>query len=229
MKDYLHLMGGMVAGVALLAAYILVWGALMECRGETIKRIASDGVNEVTIEVDENGYVIGQSSTCLYVPEKYKAHPQYIPQTGEVVIIGDAPYVIISLAVWERWTNAVARLEAVAERRWANEHKTDAGRRAWHGNPKREVSEDGRTVIWNYPDGYTYTEQAKPSRRESPAVERTRKAAVRPQGASAVRPRVNVPPRLRAKQEAISARPASKEVNATFGPGGKLLKTEGGK
>ena len=30
MKDYLHLFGGMVAGVALLVAYILVWGALME-------------------------------------------------------------------------------------------------------------------------------------------------------------------------------------------------------
>lgn len=226
MKDYMHLFGGMIVGIALLAAYILVWGALMCCHGETIKSIAPDGVNEVTVEVDANGYVIGQSSTCLYVPEKYKAHPQYIPQSGEVVIVGDAPYVMISLATWERWTNAVARLEAVAERRWAIEHKTDAGRRAWHGAPTNRVVE-AASVTWQYADGFTYTEQAEPSRRASPAVERMKKAATSPQGASAVRPRVNVPPRLRAKQEAISARPASKEVNATFGPGGKLLKTEG--
>lgn len=226
MKDYMHLFGGMIVGIALLAAYILVWGALMRCHGETIKSIAPDGVNEVTVEVDANGYVIGQSSTCLYVPEKYKAHPQYIPQSGEVVIVGDAPYVMISLGMWERWTNAVARLEAVAERRWANEHKTDAGRRAWHGAPTNRVVE-AASVTWQYADGFTYTEQAEPSRRASPAVERMKKAATRPQGASAALPRVNMPPRLRAKQEAISARPASKEVNATFGPGGKLLKTEG--
>ena len=205
MKDYLHLMGGMLVAILLLAVYIFGWGALMRCVGAEV-----DNPQPVPIGDLEPPTV-----------------PNYIPQSGEVVIVGDAPYVMISLATWERWTNAVARLEAVAERRWENEHKTEAGRRAWHGNPKREVSEDGRTVIWNYPDGYTYTEQAKPSRRESPAVEHTRKAAVRPQGASAVRPRVNVPPRLRAKQEAISARPAAKEVNATFGPGGKLLKMEG--
>lgn len=228
MKDYLHLFGGMLAGIALLAAYIFGWSALMRCHGETIKSIAPDGVNEVTVEVDANGYVIGQSSTCLYVPEKYKAHPQYIPQTGEVVIIGDAPYVIISLAVWERWTNAVAWLEAVAERRWANEHKTDAGRRAWHGDLKeRRQAEDGRGMVYTYADGFTYTEQAEPSRRVSPAVDRTRKAATKPQGASVARPRANIPPRLRAKQEAVSKRPAAKEVNATFGPGGKLLKVEG--
>ena len=34
---------------------------------------------------------------------------------------------------------------------------------------------------------------------------------------------------IKAKQEAVAARPASKEVNAVFGPGGKVLKVEGGK
>ena len=228
MKDYLHLFGGMVAGVALLVAYILVWGALMECRGETIKRIASDGVNEITMEVDENGYVIGQSMTALYVPEKYKPSAQYIPQSGERVLLGDFEFVLVSSADWERWTNAVARLEAVAERRWTNEHKTDAGRRAWHGALKeKRQSEDGRGMVYTYADGFTYTDEAEPGRRESPAVERVRKAAARPQGASAPKPKVNIPQRLKAKREAVAARPASKEVNAVFGPGGKVLKVEG--
>lgn len=204
MKDYLHLFGGMVAGVALLVAYILVWGALMECRGAEV-----DNPQPVLIGDLEPQTV-----------------PHYVPQSGERVLIGDFEFVLIASADWERWTNAVARLEAVAERRWANEHKTAEGRRAWHGAPTNRVVE-ATCVTWQYADGYTYTERAEPGRKSSPAVERVRKAAERPQGASAVRPRVNVPPRLRAKQEAISARPASKEVNATFGPGGKVLKVEG--
>ena len=206
MKDYLHLMGGLLVAILLLAMYIFCWGALMRCYGDGCLRIQNVADEALSIE-----------------------RPTSLAQSGETFTVKGTAYVTITLVDWERLTNAVARLEAVAERRWKKEHETAEGRMAWHGNPKREVSEDGRTVIWNYPDGYTYTEQAKPSRRESPAVERTRKAAVRPQGASAVRPRVNVPPRLRAKQEAISARPASKEVNATFGPGGKVLKVEGGK
>ena len=82
-------------------------------------------------------------------------------------------------------------------------------------------------MVYTYADGFTYTEQAEPSRRVSPAVDRMRKAATKPQGASVARPRANIPPRLRAKLEAVSKRPAAKEVNATFGPGGKLLKVEG--
>jgi len=230
MKDYLHLFGGMAGGVALLAAYIFGWSALMRCHGETIKSIAPDGVNEITTEVDANGYVTSRSTTCVYVPEKYEAQQHYFPQTGEVVIIGDAPYVVISLATWERWTNAVARLEAVAERRWANEHKTDAGRRAWHGALKeRKQTEDGRGIQYTYADGFTYTEQAEPSRRASPAVERARKAAASPPAAPQARAGATIPPRLKAKREAVLKRPAAREVNATFGPGGKLLNVEGEK
>jgi len=241
MKDYLHRFGGMLAAILLLAAYIFDWGWIERCYGETIKHAAGDGVNEVTIELDENGYVTSQSITLVNVLEKYEAdNPQpvligdleprpvqnCIPQSGDEVVVNDVTFVLIASADWRRWTNAVARLEAVAERRWANEHKTAEGRRAWHGAPTNRVVE-AASVTWQYADGFTYTEQAEPSRRASPAVERMKKAAERPQGASAVRPRVNIPPRLRAKQDAISARPASKEVNATFGPGGKLLKTEG--
>lgn len=208
MKDYLHLFGGMLVAILLLAAYIFGWSALMNCVGA---------------EVDNPQLV-------LIGDLEPRPVPNYIPQSGDEVVVNDVTFVLIASADWRRWTNAVARLEAVAERRWANEHKTDAGRRAWHGALKeKRQSEDGRGMVYTYADGFTYTDEAEPGRRESPAVERVRKAAARPQGASAPKPKVNIPQRLKAKQEAVAARPASKEVNATFGPGGKVLKVEGGK
>lgn len=224
MKDYLHLFGGMSAGIALLAAYIFGWSAPMRCHGAEIERVAPDGANTITLGVDGNGNVTGERITALHVP------PKYIPQSGDKVVVDDFEYIMVSVSDWTRWTNAVARLEAVAGRRWENEHRTDAGRRAWHGDLKeRRQTEDGRGMVYTYADGYTYTEQAGASRRVSPAVERVKKAAAKPQGAPVTKPRGSTPPRLRAKREAISARPAAKEVNATFGPGGKLINVEGGK
>lgn len=221
MKDYRHLFGGMVGGVALLAAYIIGWGVIQRCNGMEISRPAGDGANTITYEVDGDGYIRGEKSTAVYVL------PKYIPQSGDMVTVGDFNYIMVSVADWERMTNAVARLEAVAERRWVNEHKTEAGRRAWHGAATNRVySADGRNVTWFYADGYAHTEQAEPGRKASPSVERVRKAATRPQGASAAKMGVSMPPRLRAKREAMAARPATKEVNATFGPGGKVLKVE---
>ncbi len=205
MKDYLHLFGGMSAGIALLAASVFGWSAPMRCHGAEVGRVAPDGAK-------------------LHVP------PKYIPQSGDKVVVDDFEYIMVSVSDWTRWTNAVARLEAVAGRRWENEHRTDAGRRAWHGDLKeRRQAEDGRGMVYTYADGYTYTELAEASRRVSPAVERVKKAAAKPQGAPVAKPRGGTPPRLRAKREAISARPAAKEVNATFGPGGKLINVEGGK
>ena len=147
---------------------------------------------------------------------------EYLPHSGERVLIGDFEYVLVQAGDWDRWTNAVSRLEAVAERRWQNEHKTDAGRRVWHGaSTNRVVSADGRTVTWYYTDGFTYTEQATPSQKQSPAVRRMKKAE-EPRKV----PSNNMPSRLRAKREAMAARPKVKEVNAIFSPGGKVLKVE---
>lgn len=157
--------------------------------------------------------------------DEYKYTP-YFPQSDERVVISDQQYVVIAASDWERWTNAVARLEAVAERRWANEHKTDAGRRAWHGALKdKHQAEDGRGMVYVYADGFTYTEEAPAQRRESPAVRRMK------QGQSQSRPaqpvaRNAVPTALQKKRDAILARPAAKEVKATFGPGGKVISVE---
>lgn len=221
MKDYRDLFGGMAGAVMLMLAYLLAFGAAQKCFGAEIKRIAPDGANEITLDVDGNGYVTGQKSTCLHVAERY------LPQSGERVMVGDFEYVLVSYVDWERWTNAVARLEAVAERKWKKEHETADGRRAWHGNhTNRVVSADGRSVTWFYPDGYTYVEEVKAAPRRSPAVSR-QTAPPRPQNAPKRTAGTGLPPRLRAKREAIEARPAAREVNVTFGVGGKVLNVEG--
>lgn len=206
MNEFRDLFGGFAGAVAVVAFYIFAWSAVTNCFGEEYP--------------NPQPVLIGDLQPA--------EHPQYIPQSGDEVVVNDMAFVLISSGDWQRWTNAVARLEAVAERRWKKEHETAEGRRAWHGNPKREVSADGRTVLWNYPDGYIYTEEVKAAPRRSPAVLR-QTAPPRPQNAPK-RPAGNgLPPRLRAKREAIEARPAVREVNATFGVGGKVLNVEGGK
>ena len=40
MKDYIHLFGGMLAGIALLAAYIFCWGCIERCYGEDAPIVA---------------------------------------------------------------------------------------------------------------------------------------------------------------------------------------------
>ena len=219
MNDFKHLFGGMCGAVALLALYILAWGVIQRCHGATIKRVAPDGVNEITIEVDENGYVQSERMTCVHVPERY------IPQSGERVIIGDFEYIMVSVGDWTRWTNAVARLEMVAKRRWDKEHATVDGRRFWHGNAtNRVVSTEEKTVTWFYPDGYEYVENMPKSTRGGPP-----KRIQKPTKAAAPRPPMPptaMPSRLRAKREAIKSQPVAKQVNATFGPGGKVINVE---
>ena len=222
MKDGLHLTGGMIVGVVLLAAYLFGWGALQKCFGAEVKSVAPDGVNEITLEVDGQGYVQSAKATTAHVPERY------IPQSGEKVVIGDMEYVVVSAADWGRLTNAVARLEAVAERRWTNEHRTEAGRRAWHGAAtNRVVTAEG--VTWLYGDGFAYFEAATPTRRVSPAVKRATTRENGPTSAPKAVAGARLPPRLKAKREALKARPAKVEVNAVFGAGGKVLKVEGAK
>ena len=150
----------------------------------------------------------------------------YVPQSGDEALINDTSYILVSKEDWRRWTNAVARLEAVAERRWANEHKTDAGRRAWHGALKeKRQTEDGRGIVYTYADGFEYTEQAEPVRRVPHAVQRQTEALKK----TAPAVPAGLPPKLAEKRKEIAERPAAKEVNATFGPGGKLIRTEGAK
>lgn len=221
MKDGVHLISGVIDAVLAILLYIFGWSALQRCFGVEVQRVAPDGANIITLDVDERGNVMGERSTLVYVPQKY------IPQSGDRVAVGDFDYIMVSVADWERLTNAVARLEAVAERRWTKEHQTAEGRKAWHGaETNRVVSADGRSVTWLYADGYAHTEQAAPARRASPAVKRTQSGQKPPQSARKAAGGTGLPPRLEAKRRALEARPKAKEVNATFGAGGKVLKVE---
>ena len=40
MKDYLHLFGGMIVGIILLAGYIFCWGYIQQCHGEDTPIVA---------------------------------------------------------------------------------------------------------------------------------------------------------------------------------------------
>ena len=200
--------------------YIACWGALQKCFGAEVKRVAPDGANTITLEVDDNGYVMGEKSTTLYVA------PKYIPQSGDKVVVDDFEYIMVSVGDWTRWTNAVARLEAVAERRWKKEHETVEGRRAWHGSHTNRIV-TASAVTWLYPDGYTYTEEVKPTRNAAPAVRRMKQQAEAPKASKpkSVTPNA-LPPRLADKYQSLQTRPKKKTVNATFGPGGKVLNVE---
>ena len=102
------------------------------------------------------------------------------------------------------------------------EHETAQGRAMWHGKEtNRVVTAQG--VTWLYRDGYTYFEgPAKKVPRDRP-----RKAQKTAPGAHAQPPRPSLPPRLAEKREAMKSRAGRiREVNATFGPGGKVIKVE---
>lgn len=202
MNDYRDLFGGMTAGVALLAAYIVCWGAITSAHGA-----------EISIEGPQP------------VPIGDLGRPQYIPSSGDLVVVGDAPFVLISVSEWERLTNTIEKVLAIAERRHANDLRTDEGRQRWHGELVDKVqTDDGKGLIFTYADGFTYTEKARAAVKASPAVQKVRKATQVPRPPKVER---DAPARLQAKQAAVSALPAAKEVNATFGPGGKVIKVEG--
>lgn len=212
-----------VLKVAEVAALIVLVGVVCcrSCRGDVeIKRPAGDGVNVETIRIDDKGFVTSRSVTAAYAPERFTGL-----QSGERVWIGDFEYVVIAKGDWALLTNRIERLETVAANRWANEHKTVAGRQAWHGAAtNRVVGADGLSVTWLYPDGYTYTEREA----RTNAVRRVTspRRPNRPSDAPAPVRRAVLPPRLAAKQNALKSRPGVREVNAVFGPGGKVLKVE---
>ena len=174
----------------------------------TVTFPAGDGANEITRTIDSRGNMVGESSTAVYVPQ--------------TVIIDDFRYVAITPSVWDDLTNTVERLKDLSAKRWNMEHKTVAGREAWHGKATNRVI-SATSVTWLYADGYTYTET------ETNAVKRVRPptAPKRLPSAPAKKPSPTLPPRLAEKREAMKSRAGEvREVNAVFGPGGKVLKVE---
>lgn len=196
-----------------------------------------DGVNTRTRVVDDNGYIQSESITLAHVPEKYVGEPtgeipewakeggtpitRYFIREGERYVVDDIDYILVSPSSWQELTNAVERLRDIAAERWRMDHETANGRAMWHGKEtNRVVTAQG--ITWLYRDGYTYFEAAEKVPRDRP--QNARKTAP---GQHAPPPRPSLPPRLAEKRKAMKSRAGRiREVNATFGPGGKVLKVE---
>ena len=174
---------------------------------------AGDGVNEVTQVVDGDGHIVWTSTTLAHVPQKR--------------VIDDMECIVITPSMWCDLTNTVERLKDLSAQRWKNEHKTVAGREAWHGKATNRVI-SAASVTWLYADGYTYTETEENAKRARNVHKAPHFAAgARNPAAPAKKPSPTLPPRLAEKREAEKSRAGkAREVNAVFGPGGKVLKVE---
>ena len=183
MKDYLHLFGGMGAAIVALAIYIFAFGAAMRCFAEErITYPASDGVNEVTSRVRDDGEVIPESVTLAYVepPPREKVtvyrlelHSDANGNEAAFVVGGDGverPVVLVHPMEYKLLTE---RLDAV----WQSFHATAEGRRKLHGKIERtEIDEKAMQKVEVHADGYRHTE-AMPKRERQAAAKLTRPAA----------------------------------------------------
>ena len=183
MKDYLHLFGGMGAAIVALAIYIFAFGAAMRCfADERITYPASDGVNQVTARVRDDGVVIPESVTLAYVepPPREKVtvyrlelHSDANGNEAAFVVGGDGverPVVLVEPMEYKLLTE---RLDAV----WQSFHATAEGRRKLHGKIERtEIDEKAMQKVEIHADGYRHTE-AMPKREKPAAAKLTRPAA----------------------------------------------------
>lgn len=183
MKDYLHLFGGMGAAIVALAIYIFAFGAAMRCfADERITYPASDGVNEVTARVRDDGVVIPESVTAVYVEPlprekvtvyRLELHSDANGNEAAFVVGGDGverPVVLVEPMEYKLLTE---RLDAV----WQSFHATAEGRRKLHGKIERtEIDEKAMQKVEVHADGYRHTE-AMPKREKPAAAKIVRKAA----------------------------------------------------
>lgn len=146
---------------------------------------------------------------------------QFRPASGFSVYIGDFEYVAVTPGDWTALTNEIALLHCVVRFQYQCDMQTDAGRRKWHGPCVNRIFDaDAREQIYFYADGYTWTDRIV-------AAPRANKRAQAIQAATNAPQRVNVPGRVAEMRERMRrARDGGRTVNATFGPGGKILKAE---
>jgi len=194
MKDYLHLFGGMGAAIVALAIYIFAFGAAMRCfADDRITYPASDGVNQVTARVRDDGVVIPESVTLAYVEppprELVKVQevqgilPIYEPPREKVTVYrlelhsdangNEAAFVVggdgverpVVLVHPMEYKLLTERLDAV----WQSFHATAEGRRKLHGKIERtEIDEKAMQKVEVHADGYRHTEAML--KREKPAA-----------------------------------------------------------
>lgn len=163
MKDYLHLFGGMIVAILLLAVYIFAWGCIQSCYGETIKQVAPDGVNEIVYEVDADGNVSHERTTLAYVAPKVSVYRLELHSTdsGETAwLVGQdgvkRPVVLVTPDEYKMLTE---RLDLV----WAYFNSTRDGRVKLHGKVTHTIIDDAALEkVETHSDGYTHREKIPP-------------------------------------------------------------------
>lgn len=151
-----------------LMASAAIFAAFAE---ERITYPASDGVNEVTARVRDDGVVIPESVTLAYVepPPREKVtvyrlelHSDTNGNETAFVVGGDGverPVVLVEPTEYKMLTE---RLDAV----WQSFHATADGRRKLHGKLERtEIDEKARQKVEIYADGFRHTEALSVKRR----------------------------------------------------------------
>ena len=166
----------------LCVSALTICGAFAALAEERITYPASDGVNQVTARVRDDGVVIPESVTLAYVepPPREKVtvyrlelHSDANGNEAAFVVGGDGverPVVLVEPMEYKLLTE---RLDAV----WQSFHATAEGRRKLHGKIERtEIDEKAMQKVEVHADGYRHTE-AMPKRERPAAAKLTRPAA----------------------------------------------------
>ena len=137
MKDYLHLFGGMLAGIVLLAAYIFCWGLVERCYGE-----------DVGVSSQESG--VSNTDPSALTPDPSS------PIVAET---------LFEDGTTNTWT--AADLQAalgLMNRKYHREQETESGRVTWHGKRMGQYILDdgngGQCLVQLYEDGFAWTNAA---------------------------------------------------------------------
>lgn len=155
MKDYLHLFGGMLAGIVLLAAYIFCWGLVERCYG------------------DEDPHAVEEQ------PSDEVAAAEIPSATNDQSVVVATLFEDGSTNTW-----TAADLQAalgLMNRKYHREQETESGRVTWHGKRMGQYILDdgngGQCLVQLYEDGFAWTNAATRVRLKDPEAAAKAKAA----------------------------------------------------
>ena len=190
MKDYLHLFGGMIVAILLLAAYIFFWGLVERCYGE-----------ETVVSGQESG--VSNTDPSVLTPD---------PSSP---IVAETLYEDGTTNTW-----TAADLQAalgLMNRKYHREQETESGRVTWHGKRMGQYVLDdgngGQCLVQLYEDGFAWTNAATRVTLKDPEAAAKAKAAA--EARQAEWERTHLPPDVAALLQ--RRRDAANGVTVTVG------------
>lgn len=191
MKDYLHLFGGMLAGIVLLAAYIFCWGLVERCYG------------------NEDPHAVAEQ------PSYEEAVAEIPSVTNDQSVVVETLFEDGSTNTW-----TAADLQAalgLMNRKYHREQETDHGRVTWHGKRMGQYILDdgngGQCLVQLYEDGFAWTNAATRVGLKDPEAAAKAKAAA--EARQAEWERTHLPPDVAALLQ--RRRDAANGVTVTVG------------